>query len=92
MACSDNVVRAGLTPKFIDVPTLCAMLNYQCKPASDNKFSPRPHPSDKNVTIFSPPVPDFAVDEIKVSTGESLYYGLAKILTSSILNIYSLIL
>ena len=30
MACSDNVVRAGLTPKLIDVPTLCEMLIYQC--------------------------------------------------------------
>ncbi len=28
MACSDNVVRAGLTPKPKDVPTLCAMLTY----------------------------------------------------------------
>jgi len=29
MATSDNVVRAGLTPKFIDVPTLCSMLTYK---------------------------------------------------------------
>lgn len=29
MACSDNVVRAGLTKKHIDRPTLCHMLNYQ---------------------------------------------------------------
>lgn len=28
MACSDNVVRAGLTPKLRDVPTLCSMLTY----------------------------------------------------------------
>ena len=28
MACSDNVVRAGLTPKLRDVPTLCSMLAY----------------------------------------------------------------
>merc|ERR1712107_300682 len=28
MACSDNVVRAGLTPKLRDTPVLCAMLNY----------------------------------------------------------------
>ena len=28
MACSDNVVRAGLTPKLRDVETLCAMLDY----------------------------------------------------------------
>eukprot|EP01138_Halocafeteria_seosinensis_P011436 gb/GECG01011680.1/.p1 GENE.gb/GECG01011680.1/~~gb/GECG01011680.1/.p1 ORF type:complete len:411 (+),score=42.94 gb/GECG01011680.1/:1-1233(+) len=28
MACSDNVVRAGLTGKFKDVQTLCSMLTY----------------------------------------------------------------
>jgi len=28
MACSDNVVRAGLTPKLRDTNVLCAMLNY----------------------------------------------------------------
>ena len=38
MACSDNVVRAGLTPKFKDVATLCDMLTYTyvlpwCHPA-----------------------------------------------------------
>eukprot|EP01029_Cantina_marsupialis_P020626 TRINITY_DN4843_c0_g1_i1.p1 TRINITY_DN4843_c0_g1~~TRINITY_DN4843_c0_g1_i1.p1 ORF type:complete len:439 (+),score=148.37 TRINITY_DN4843_c0_g1_i1:57-1373(+) len=31
MACSDNVVRAGLTPKFIDKETLCNMLEYHCE-------------------------------------------------------------
>jgi mannose-6-phosphate isomerase class I len=30
MACSDNVVRAGLTPKFKDVAVLCDMLTYRC--------------------------------------------------------------
>lgn len=29
MACSDNVVRAGLTPKFKDIDTLCSMLTYR---------------------------------------------------------------
>lgn len=29
MALSDNVVRAGLTPKFRDVDTLCRMLHYR---------------------------------------------------------------
>lgn len=28
MATSDNVVRAGLTPKYRDVETLCSMLTY----------------------------------------------------------------
>jgi len=29
MACSNNVVRAGLTPKLRDVDTLCEMLTYK---------------------------------------------------------------
>lgn len=29
MALSDNVVRAGLTPKHKDVATLCSMLSYR---------------------------------------------------------------
>ena len=29
MALSDNVVRAGLTPKYKDSATLCKMLNYR---------------------------------------------------------------
>lgn len=28
MAASDNVVRAGLTPKYMDVKILCSMLTY----------------------------------------------------------------
>ncbi|XP_019707493.1 mannose-6-phosphate isomerase 2 isoform X2 [Elaeis guineensis] len=31
MATSDNVVRAGLTPKYRDVQTLCSMLTYKQK-------------------------------------------------------------
>jgi len=31
MACSDNVVRAGLTPKLRDTPVLCEMLNYKAQ-------------------------------------------------------------
>ena len=29
MAASDNVVRAGLTPKYMDVKILCSMLTYK---------------------------------------------------------------
>uniref|UniRef100_A0A671NR15 Mannose-6-phosphate isomerase n=1 Tax=Sinocyclocheilus anshuiensis TaxID=1608454 RepID=A0A671NR15_9TELE len=38
MACSDNTVRAGLTPKHIDVDTLCEMLNYSPAPVSAKIF------------------------------------------------------
>lgn len=64
MACSDNVVRAGLTPKFKDVETLCSMLNYHGEPPKNKLFKPKTE--DEFHQIFKPPVPDFAVVKIEV--------------------------
>lgn len=64
MACSDNVVRAGLTPKYKDVETLCTMLNYHCEPPVSKLF--RPLIEDEFYQIFKPPVPDFAIVKIEV--------------------------
>jgi len=66
MACSDNVVRAGLTPKFKDVETLCDILDYHCRLATDNIFPNKPHPADSFVTLYDPPVPEFTVAQISV--------------------------
>ena len=66
MACSDNVVRAGLTPKFIDVPVLCEMLTYDCNEAERNLFSFTTDPNDPCVSVYNPPVPDFCVTRIQV--------------------------
>eukprot|EP00095_Tigriopus_kingsejongensis_P000403 snap_masked-scaffold19_size710362-processed-gene-4.7 protein:Tk00403 transcript:snap_masked-scaffold19_size710362-processed-gene-4.7-mRNA-1 annotation:"mannose-6-phosphate isomerase" len=68
MACSDNVVRSGLTPKLIDTPTLIGMLDYTCKPGADMKFQPaRESPW---TLVYDPPVPDFAVAKIAVAGDE----------------------
>lgn len=64
MACSDNVVRAGLTPKFKDVETLLAMLNYTGASAADQLF--QPYTADKWRQIFAPTVDDFAIVKIQV--------------------------
>lgn len=66
MACSDNTVRAGLTPKFVDVSTLCEMLTYSPAPPSSQLFSGVPDAADPCVTVFDPPVPDFTVMRIQV--------------------------
>ncbi|XP_028630245.1 mannose-6-phosphate isomerase [Grammomys surdaster] len=66
MACSDNTVRAGLTPKFIDVPTLCEMLNYTPSPSEDRLFAPAQSQDDPYLCIFDPPVPDFTVMKMEV--------------------------
>lgn len=67
MACSDNTVRAGLTPKFIDVPTLCDMLSYTPSPSKDRLFTPARSQEDPCVSLYDPPVPDFTVMKIEVS-------------------------
>lgn len=64
MACSDNVVRAGLTPKYKDVETLCEMMNYKGEPPEIKVF--KPVIEDVYCQVFKPPVPDFAVAKIEV--------------------------
>ena len=67
MACSDNTVRAGLTPKYIDVNTLCEMLNYTPSPASSKVFPCTQDCSDPFVYLYDPAVPDFSVMRIEVN-------------------------
>lgn len=64
MASSDNVVRAGLTPKYKDVDTLCSMLNYHGASAQSKLY--KPMIEDSFYQIFKPPVQDFAVVKIEV--------------------------
>ncbi|XP_039094055.1 mannose-6-phosphate isomerase isoform X2 [Hyaena hyaena] len=75
MACSDNTVRAGLTPKFIDVPTLCEMLNYT--PSKDRLFLPTRSQEDPYLFIYNPPVPDFTVMKMEVPGSITEYKVLA---------------
>ncbi|XP_053318210.1 mannose-6-phosphate isomerase [Spea bombifrons] len=77
MACSDNTVRAGLTPKFIDVQTLCEMLTYNAAPASSKLFRPAPVSGDPYATLYNPPVPDFTVIKIEVPPSVSQYQVVA---------------
>ncbi|KOC61697.1 Mannose-6-phosphate isomerase [Habropoda laboriosa] len=71
MACSDNVVRAGLTPKLKDVPTLVEILTYTCEPLSAKRF--QPSREDECTEVFRPPVSDFAVAKITIPLGRSSY-------------------
>jgi len=67
MARSDNVVRAGLTPKLRDVNTLCEMLTYS-EPSSVGFFPPgnilKPIVRDENTHVYAPPDPN--VDEFEL--------------------------
>ncbi|CAG5119163.1 unnamed protein product [Candidula unifasciata] len=74
MACSDNVVRAGLTVKYIDVHTLCEMLDYTGRPVSRTKFCGiESLSSNTHVTIFNPPVPEFGVTKFEIPKGTKDY-------------------
>uniref|UniRef100_A0A7N5JUN1 Mannose-6-phosphate isomerase n=1 Tax=Ailuropoda melanoleuca TaxID=9646 RepID=A0A7N5JUN1_AILME len=75
MACSDNTVRAGLTPKFIDVPTLCEMLSYI--PSKDRLFLPTRSQEDPYLSVYDPPVPDFTVMKMEVPGSNTEYKVLA---------------
>ncbi|XP_077987833.1 mannose-6-phosphate isomerase-like isoform X2 [Glandiceps talaboti] len=66
MACSDNVVRAGLTPKYKDVETLCEMLTYRPGRTEEKLFPHVNDPNDMYLTVYNPPVPDFAIARIMV--------------------------
>jgi len=57
MANSDNVLRAGLTPKYIDIPELVANVKFVAKPAAELLTQPvkNGHQLD-----FPVPVDDFA--------------------------------
>ncbi|KAK1489722.1 phosphomannose isomerase type I [Colletotrichum cuscutae] len=71
MAASDNVVRAGFTPKFKDVPTLVDMLTYNYAPIDEQKMSPSEYPyatlnraaysSGSAVILYDPPIEEFSV-------------------------------
>ncbi|MCX7128482.1 mannose-6-phosphate isomerase, class I [Aeromonas sp.] len=56
MANSDNVLRAGLTPKYMDVPELLACTRCVAKPDDQILLSPR---MEGTVQHFDVPVPDF---------------------------------
>ncbi|CAM9786097.1 unnamed protein product, partial [Scytosiphon promiscuus] len=67
MACSNNVVRCALTPKFRDVDLLVDMLSY-------NMGAPavlRPHIVDDNRKRFTPPVDVFEIESIHVDANEA---------------------
>lgn len=57
MANSDNVLRAGLTPKYIDIPELIANVKFIPKPAGSLLMAPS---EQDNATIYPIPVDDFA--------------------------------
>ena len=90
MARSDNVVRAGLTPKLRDVETLCNMLTYS-EPSSAGFYPPgnilAPIKRDKYTDVYAPPDPKVSEFELERTVVErnSVYRPLKSFYGSVIL-------
>jgi mannose-6-phosphate isomerase len=74
MAASDNVVRAGFTPKFKDVENLVEMLTYSYESVEKQKMIAEKFPRSSGAgdsLLFNPPIEEFAVLQttFKSSTG-----------------------
>ncbi|SCU91405.1 LAMI_0E05776g1_1 [Lachancea mirantina] len=81
MAASDNVVRAGFTPKFKDVENLVEMLTYSYNSVEEQKMASQLFPrssGDGKSTLYNPPIEEFAVLEttFKDGTGTRHFDGL----------------
>ncbi len=68
MANSDNVVRGGLTGKLINVPELMRITEFE----GLNPSLLQPVPLDCNCREYVVPVPDFALREYCLASGEKL--------------------
>ncbi|HFK4476537.1 TPA: mannose-6-phosphate isomerase [Citrobacter sedlakii] len=68
MANSDNVLRAGLTPKYIDIPELVANVRFDAKPANQLLTTPEKNGAELDFPI---PVDDFAFSLHDLSAQET---------------------
>ena len=65
MASSDNVLRGGLTPKYVDVDELLNVLEFLPQPPD----VVRPEREGDGVEVYRTPAPDFALRRVKPSHG-----------------------
>ena len=70
MAASDNVVRAGLTPKFKDVNVLTNMLTYRYGNAKSQILAPIPYSNNKLTILYDPPIEEFSVNMTRFNSLE----------------------
>jgi mannose-6-phosphate isomerase len=71
MANSDNVIRAGLTPKLRDIPNLVGTLTYTAAPASSHMVKPFPFSATSASALYDPPISEFSVVSVALTTGQT---------------------
>ena len=72
MANSDNVIRAGLTPKLRDVPNLVRGLTYTASPPSKHVVVPTLFQSTSSTAskLYDPPIAEFSVVQVTLPHGQ----------------------
>jgi mannose-6-phosphate isomerase len=75
MANSDNVIRAGLTPKLRDIPNLVSGLTYTASPPSKHLVFPSPFATNNSALasaskLYDPPIPEFSVVQVTLPPGK----------------------
>jgi mannose-6-phosphate isomerase len=70
MATSDNVVRAGLTPKFKDVDTLISMLTYNTCEAKKQILYGETFKSTLFTKLYNPPIEEFSILRTQLSLNQ----------------------
>ena len=85
MASSDNVIRAGFTPKFQDVNTLTDILTYDHDPPEQQLLKPVDYPyvtfnvaayrSRSDSLLYDPPIEEFSVvrTELKAAGAKATF-------------------
>jgi mannose-6-phosphate isomerase len=71
MATSDNVLRAGLTPKHVDIPELLEVTDFTPIPPPRWTGSPL---SEVAGVVLAPPVEEFELVIADISTGDQLHF------------------
>ena len=89
MASSDNVIRAGFTPKFQDVDTLTDILTYDHDPPEQQLLKPADYPyvtlnstaysSNSECLLYDPPIEEFSVARtvLKKAGAKATFEGIA---------------
>ncbi|EFO27167.1 phosphomannose isomerase type I [Loa loa] len=71
VSCSNNTIRAACTSKFIDIDTLCEVLNYRMTDPSYYIVSPAVLKNFPHIRVYDPDCEDFTLHEIKVPSSPS---------------------
>ncbi|KIM27194.1 hypothetical protein M408DRAFT_71570 [Serendipita vermifera MAFF 305830] len=75
MATSDNVLRAGLTPKRRDVVNLVESLTWGMGGATRSMVHPDPWGGGSSKTvIYDPPIPEFSILRVRLNESENEHH------------------